>query len=280
MKNAGAYLKSVREEKGYTVAELSKATKLSPSVVRALEEGRIDNVDSVYLKGFLKLYCRFVGIDWEAFIREYPVIPADNKRKNLSPLKPETGENKSKRQVIPSFKPSLVKFISNNRKMIALVLAVIAFLLFATIAFRAVVFLIKKLPPVFPPKVKIAAPQKSSVHKPPPKAPAKEKPAAAPVKTASFPVAKEAKLKDITLVIRSQEDSFLTVRLDGKLVYQRMMYKGKAESWSAKNKIELSVGNAGGIILELNGQVLPALGKKGQNLKNILINSEGLKVLQ
>ena len=91
--------------------------------------------------------------------------------------------------------------------------------------------------------------------------------------------AQNTKPKEITLAIRAQEDSFITLKVDGKIVYQRMMYKGKAETWSAKTKIELSVGNAGGLSLEVNGKPLLPLGKKGQQIKNILINSEGLKVL-
>ena len=85
MQKAGAYLRSIREDKGYTIQEISKATKLSSSVIRALEEGRIDNVDPVYLKGFLKLYCRYLGLNWEVFISEYPIpVLAKKQQKSFS----------------------------------------------------------------------------------------------------------------------------------------------------------------------------------------------------
>src|SRR3989338_8606574 len=80
MQNAGAYLKSAREENGYSITEVSKNTKISPAVLRSLEEGRLDNIDPVYLKGFLKMYCRFLRVDWQEFTKEYPIAKATSQR--------------------------------------------------------------------------------------------------------------------------------------------------------------------------------------------------------
>ena len=73
MRKAGEYLKNIREEKGYSVEQVSKGTKISTSVIRAIEGGRTDNVEPIYLKGFLKLYCRFLGIAWADFLKEHPL---------------------------------------------------------------------------------------------------------------------------------------------------------------------------------------------------------------
>ena len=322
MQKAGAYLKSIREDKGYTIQEISKATKLSCAVIRALEEGRIDNVDPVYLKGFLKLYCRYLALDWGDFISQHPIpVLAKGAQKSSSSKsqardkktveanssgnrKPDYGlVAKDKKEGI-----SFLKLVQVNKKIIALILTVIAVLLFTFIVFRGCVFLFKKLSKFELPKVKSVkvekpkAPEPIKVIK---AAPPKKIPAPPPAKV-SAPVAKEPvnssgnrkpdyglaakeppvkdspkalKPKEVTLAIRAQDDSFITLKVDGKIVYQRMMYKGKAETWSAKNKIEFSVGNAGGLSLEVNGKPILPLGKKGQQIKNILINSEGLKVL-
>ena len=289
MQKAGAYLKSIREDKGYTIQEISKATKLSSAVIRALEEGRIDNVDPVYLKGFLKLYCRYLGLDWGDFISQHPISALAKGAQKSSPVKPQPRDKKA--AVVNGLKPfttnqgfSFSKLVSANKKLIAAILAVIAILLFTFIVFRGCIFLFKKLPKFELPK---AAPPPAKVAK---AAPPKKIPAPAPAKVpVPTPVAKavgaplvgaqKPKPKEVTLAIRAQDDSFITLKVDVKIVYQRMMYKGKAETWSAKNKIELSVGNAGGLSLEVNGKPILPLGKKGQQIKNILINSEGLKAL-
>ncbi len=304
MQKAGAYLKSVREEKGRTIQEISKSTKISAPVLRALEEGRIDNVDPVYLKGFLKLYCRYLGLNWEVFISEYPIPALAKKQQKYSAVKP-TASPAGK--VVPKKGGlSFLKLISANRKFIAMILALIAVVLLAALIFRGIVFIVRKLPKTESPKIagarhavplrpeKPKAPEPAKVIK---ASPAKKSVSLAPEKVpVPAPVAKavgaplalpagrqvgaqDKKPKEITLAIRAQEDSFITLKVDGKIVYQRMMYKGKAETWSAKTKIELSVGNAGGLSLEVNGKPILPLGKKGQQIKNILITSDGLKVL-
>ncbi len=283
MQKAGAYLKSVREEKGYTIQEISKSTKISSPVLRALEEGRIDNVDPVYLKGFLKLYCRYLGLNWEVFISEYPIPVLAKKQQKASAVKARSKDRFAsvaavQRADIKKEGFSFLKLISVNTKFIAMILAAVAVVLLAVLIFKG----FKTPAPV---KVSKEAPAKKSVAQAPAKVPVPtHTPAPVPVPVAkaagaSVTGAQKPKPKEITLAIRAQDDSFITLKVDGKIVYQRMMYKGKAETWSAKNKIELAVGNAGGLLLEVNGKPIPLLGKKGQQIKTILINSEGLKVL-
>jgi hypothetical protein len=54
--------------------------------------------------------------------------------------------------------------------------------------------------------------------------------------------------------------------------------KGRFENWYAKDKIELSLGNAAAVDLEVNGRPISNLGRKGQALKNIVITKEGLMI--
>lgn len=283
MKKAGEELKRIREEKGYSLPEVSQATKISTAVLKCLEEGRVDNIDPIYLKGFVKIYCRFLGLGWEDFLKEYPIPSAASRshKQAHTAQEPKEPPVKAYAQKAFSFNAVMLK----NKRIILVFLSAAAALLFVILALRGCAPILRKLAsgqgqaqkaaviqpkkasktatarPLAPKTQAVRQPQQSSLH---------PLPAAA---------AKEQRPKEITLVIRAQENSFLTVRVDGKPVYQRMLYKGKAESWVAKEKIELSVGNAGGITLELNGKIISSLGRKGQVIKNILITSEGLKTL-
>lgn len=282
MQKAGERLKNVRQEKGYSIEEVSKKTKISSSILRALEEGRLDNINPVYLRGFLKLYCRFLGLDWETFIKEYSlsapikvVIP-----KSASAAKETESQETQKRA------PSFV-FLKKNKKIIRTIVLAIAALLLITVFLKGLLFIIKKFP-----KVRPAAKQSSSRQVTPKKSSptvnAKEKPQATqppPSKVTKVappqqtPVRKDAVSKTVVLVVRAKDDSFLKVKVDGQMVYQSALRRGRAETWTAKEKIELSVGNAGGLVLEVNGKIFSSLGRSGQSIKNILITSEGLKIL-
>ena len=57
-----------------------------------------------------------------------------------------------------------------------------------------------------------------------------------------------------------------------------MLARGRSETWQAKEKVELSLGDAGAVELQVNDQRFANLGRHGQSLKNIVINKEGLKI--
>src|SRR3989338_8417586 len=330
MRKAGEYLKNIREEKGYSVEQVSKGTKISTSVIRAIEGGRTDNVEPIYLKGFLKLYCRFLGIAWADFLREHPLpmlsgstmlttggstastgkygrpvvsrgVEPSRKAKETSKTGAYTarktkGESKASAELSPG--PA---FILNNKKNIFIVLLVIASLLSLAIAYKGFVFIKKNIPKIQLPRVKPKSPAAVSSKKPPQKVIIRGN---KPVKSLTPPKKslqqdaskvkvqasggstmlttgsiKETKPKAITVVVRAQEDNFLKVKVDAQMVYQGVLRKGKAESWTAKEKIELFIADAGAAVLEIGEKIFSSLGKRGQPIKNILINSEGLRVL-
>jgi hypothetical protein len=103
-------------------------------------------------------------------------------------------------------------------------------------------------------------------------------PAAASAKPQSQQKIEEtvAVISGIRLGIRAKEDCWLHVKTDGKTVFQNILKKGRFENWQAKEKIELSLGNAGVVELEVNGKLISSLGRRGQAVKNILITKEGL----
>jgi hypothetical protein len=101
-----------------------------------------------------------------------------------------------------------------------------------------------------------------------------------PVSTTEIAPKRET-IAGIRLVIQAKENCWVRLTADGRVIFQNILRKGRSETWQAKDKIELSLGNAGVVVLEVNGKVMPSLGRKGQTIKNIVITAkEGLKVLR
>ena len=78
----GTALREGRERKGLSVEEVEEKTKISPSVIVALEEGNKARFPHpVYAKGFVRSYALLLGLDAAElcvhFSREYPV-PSDS----------------------------------------------------------------------------------------------------------------------------------------------------------------------------------------------------------
>ena len=97
----------------------------------------------------------------------------------------------------------------------------------------------------------------------------------APAKGAQAIPAEES----LRLGIRALEDCWLQLKADNHVVFQNVLKKGRFEAWEADDRMELTLGSAGGVQLEINGKIIPSLGKRGQVLKGVVITrAEGLTV--
>lgn len=72
MQTVGEKLRKARLEQNLSFEEVYKQTKIYPHVLEALEQDRAHNFLSfVYIKGFLKTYARYLGLDGEKLLKEY-----------------------------------------------------------------------------------------------------------------------------------------------------------------------------------------------------------------
>ncbi|HBX22494.1 MAG TPA: helix-turn-helix domain-containing protein [Desulfotomaculum sp.] len=68
----GEKLRNAREENGITLTEVENETKIRRKYIVALENEDFDVLPGkVYVKGFLRNYARFLGVDGDALIVEY-----------------------------------------------------------------------------------------------------------------------------------------------------------------------------------------------------------------
>jgi len=92
MKSAGSLLKNAREEKGLTFKQVQQKTKIHPRFLQALEKGDYAVFSSsVHIKGFLRTYARFLGLDEEEvmafFRREYDEAREQRSVEGVRPLR-------------------------------------------------------------------------------------------------------------------------------------------------------------------------------------------------
>lgn len=64
LEELGVFLRTEREKRGYNVNEVAARLKISPRTIRALEEGEGGSLPhAVYVRGFVRSYAAFLGID-------------------------------------------------------------------------------------------------------------------------------------------------------------------------------------------------------------------------
>jgi len=250
MESVGTKLKNLRLQKGLSLEEVHKKTKIHLNILKAIEEDSLINFSPVYIKGFLKIYCKFLGVDPRDCIPDYKEPKAkisyvsDFQEKPVSSFK------------IPSFKLLPLKAIH-----IKIIVTIILILIFIIGLFNLGKFISFKASRVSR-RAELSAVISSKTDN------------RVPVtKLQNSPV-----VKIITLDIHAKENCFIQVKADSRVIFQNILKKGRSESWQAKDKIELSLGNAGVVELEVNGKRISGLGRRGQAIKNILITKEGLNI--
>jgi hypothetical protein len=72
-------------------------------------------------------------------------------------------------------------------------------------------------------------------------------------------------------VARTSEATWVRVRLGDGRVVEGTIAPNEVREWVSNQPFVLTVGNAGGIRLELNGRALPSLGARGAVISRIVI---------
>src|SRR5919106_3125843 len=68
--DVGGALRDAREQRGLSLDRLSQTTKISVTILRAIENNRIEKLpDGIFLRGFLRAYAREVGLNPEETVR-------------------------------------------------------------------------------------------------------------------------------------------------------------------------------------------------------------------
>jgi hypothetical protein len=77
--------------------------------------------------------------------------------------------------------------------------------------------------------------------------------------------------KPLSLLIEALEQSWVLVYLDGTVEKEMTLQPGERYTLRAEHQFLVTLGNAGGIRMELNGKPLAPYGESGQVVRDILI---------
>jgi transcriptional regulator with XRE-family HTH domain len=235
--NLGEIFKQRRLEKKLSLEEVSNKTKIPLRFLSAIENNETLKMHPVYIKGLLKIYCNFLGLDYYQILKMTPFKEKEKIKKESVVFSRIETKNKK------TFLKWIIIFIAG-----VFILSLFLFIL----------------------KYKIKKP--SSVVE-------KSKRETEAVEFLKWPKQKSEQ-EPIKVKLQAIRDCWLKANVDGKVVFQGILKKGRFQSWQANNYIELSLGNIEAIQLYLNDKLFSPLGRKGQIIRKILINQEGLQVLK
>lgn len=296
-------LKALRESRGLTIEAIYNATKVRPAFLEAIESGNYEVLpERIYSEAFIKSYAAQIGISPEDILARYrrflkvpetgkvPDKKSEKKEKRRDESKPQAAapELKSQEPSKGTAAPVVKSRVSGQKRRLSRV-AVSLSLTVLVICGGFLYFLLSDNasgPEELMKTEKPAAPGPAATD-------TKDvKPAETPQQTAadqpgtnaaqpapadqSAPAAdmKPAAAASNKLIIYANELTWISVTEDGGPPYQIMLRPGDNLERIA-GKFMLDIGNAGGIVINLNGADLGVPGRSGQVVHLILPQEPG-----
>jgi len=274
MESAGQSLKKARLEKGMSLEEVQKKTKIHLNILKAIEEDGVVNLSPIYIRGFIKLYCKALGLDPKAFISDYKEPQVVRLVKSDFGGQAQEGGQSFMEVLLEKIKS--FKGIRINKNIIKAVVIGFCAIIVLVILVKIGKFVgqrIASMPKKEKQVSRVVTQEKTK------KKPVKVQAQSLEEKFAAGKIAIKPSLSGPQLGIMAHADCWVTLKTDGRLVFHSALKKGQSENWSAKEKIDVSLSDAGAVDLVVNGERIPPLGKKGQARKNIVITKNGLNNL-
>ncbi len=266
MEPLGEYLKRIRKSSDTSLEAVAAKTKINISYLIAIEEGRFNNLPGeVFVKGFLRSYAKFLGIDEADVINRYNQLRKETKE--TVPLEAKIEEAVQRKETVNLDTKKITPIIGS---------AVVVFLIVLAILFLRTEEPVKKAERREDKKIKIEKTEKpvekaKDVIEAPVQALNKKE-------TEPAPQPKAEQIKNVknslTLVINAAEQSWLMITIDGKEKKDILLQHGEKISLKAEKNFLITLGNAGGVDIEFNGKKLEPFGPKGKVVSNILLTRE------
>jgi cytoskeleton protein RodZ len=274
----GQQLREAREARGLTVDEVAQGTRIRAAYIKALEEERFADLPApVYVRGFLRNYATFLGLDAEELIGTLELqsgafqAPHRHPPQQISaPVWRGPSPRAMAGALVLILLVAFIAFIfrqysqftaSRSTSVFAAAPSPTPITLAATAIPIPTVTPIPTLPPSPTPKLAAVA-TKPPVA--PTTAPVQATATAAPPPPSPTPEATPTQTAPVVLSLRASSDSWLRVTVDGQIAFEGTLLPGTTRTWDGTKFITVRYGNAGGVSVTVNGIAQGVVGQPGQ----------------
>jgi cytoskeletal protein RodZ len=238
-----------------SLEEISAATRISVRLLRALEESDVTRLPApVFTRGFIRAYAVHLGLDPEEMVNAY--------RADLAPKPAREAPGPKKARTSSRF------WRGGPRATAGMIVATVSgvLLLLGLIASPE-----RRTRPIRTEPARALAPvafKNVTVSSEP--APAiRDERAEAPVRSLSRSGSEAGQASSVSLLLECDQSSWAEIVADGERVFAGLMRSGEARRFEAREGFRLTLGNAGGVRVTVDGHALEPLGRPGQVVRNL-----------
>lgn len=264
MPGLGEEFRAAREARGLSLSDVAEQIHIRSIYLQAIEnEDWVAIGPAVYVRGFIRTYARFLGLDGEAAVARFaeaPPVQGTASTVSATPSEPATARSTS--GVATRRGPSVWLWLAG----------VVAAVLIAFLGYNYYLLQTGDRVPdshalaqasASPPAVANAGTVASGAGVQP-SAAEPVAPASAPAAPSAPPVARQPKPlpSGPTLTMRVTSPSWVRVVVDGNVAVEGVYPAGTLKTFHGKQAV-VRIGNAGGVDIVLNGRDLGKLGASG-----------------
>ncbi len=241
----GEELRRERLIREVSLDEISATTKISIRLLNALESSDIKKLPApVFTRGFIRAYSRHLGLDPDEMVNAY-----------LADVAPEKS-----RDGADSKRGGLRSRLFRGRRGAAgtIVVSVTGILLLLGLIARperrgapASAVAARPVAPVSFKNVAVSPGPAPSIQE--------EAPASA------------APVAGVSMILEFEQDSWTEVSADGSPVFTGLIRRGTKRQFEAREGFRLTLGNAGGVRVTVDGRALEPLGSSGQVVRDMAV---------
>lgn len=236
MQSLGPYLRELRQARGLSLAEVARTTRVGQRYLEALEADSLNHLPApAFTKGFIRAYCQVLNEPPDEALARYREIIGESLTRVPPVTLARTQESRWRSPVLISL-------------VLLIVLGLSLFVLTLALQSR---------------RPKVASPPPAAAPSAPAVTPQVVLPAEQP--------ARAAEAGPSRLVARASEPTWISVQTDDGQVVQELLPAGATREWTSTKRFVVTIGNAGGVSLELNGRPIPPLGNKGTVIRELVL---------
>ena len=262
----GYTLRQERERQNLSINDIEQGTSIRALYIEAIENGEYDKLPgTIYTKGFIKNYAKFLNMDADALAKEFMAdiaeLSADAATANASAENDaaQPPENKPEVKPVKQDKKPLGYSIQDKNRSSSGLLIVAAVVIIAAIAGGLWSWLTSSEGGEV---AKVDPPQQQTQQAPQPTAP-EPVPQENPTPVANANPAPQTPADKVAVQARFNDRCWALVTVDGNVVQEGVIEGGQTLSWEGKENITFRLGNAGAVEFFQDGKSLGVQGGVG-----------------
>ncbi|MCL5267577.1 MAG: DUF4115 domain-containing protein [Bacteroidetes bacterium] len=241
MESFSEHLKRQREERKIRLSDVAVQTRISLKFLEAIEAGNFEILPKTYIRAFIRDYAAAIGLDPDETMKRFDLY-----LESLSPQAQKVEADTSQKE------PGKSVNLTRTQKIAAAIGGVIVLVVLSYLAFSPT----RKPSPDLNSYGRMQELNQRKFD-------------------SAYNASAPAKGDSARLVLSASDTVWVNLVIDDGRTYDLLMKPGTEVAFWGKKKFKMTIGNAGGLSLSLNGREYPPLGKTGVVIRNLTIYKDG-----